>query len=147
MSSQSLETCSSSSLSSCQLPVSELLEEGKEEIQEETQEERRIKACNIIRERIQNEKKEEIQGLQGAIFALRAKNPKQYERSQCLGSSLMSRSYDNLEVGFDGEGAKIKSDELKRWLENGLLTVDELDEYDIDILNKFHGDSWKVKEQ
>ena len=94
--------------------------------------------------RIEDEHKKITSTLEMAVEEFKRKNPEKYDMAQIIGDDIMNKIYENLNVGRDVEGDKIRAKELYDIYIDGLLDVNEMDEKEVKLLDDFY-DGWNKK--
>ncbi len=91
-------------------------------------------------EKIHTENHKHLDSLSSSVEYLKLTNPEKYKKFQAIGDSLMNCDYDDIVIGKDDEGDKIKAAILlQTYTDYGI----DLDEKEKELLNKVYGESWK----
>ena len=98
----------------------------------------------LNREKVVDEHKKITSTLEMAVEEFKRRNPEKYDMAQLIGDDVMNKIYEDINVGRDVEGDKIKAKELFDIYNDGLLDECDMESREIELLNVYHI-GWKIK--
>ncbi len=93
---------------------------------------------NIYGNKVREEHQKISSTLDMAVEEFKRKNPEKYDMAQIIGNDIMDKIYD-LQEGRDTVGDKLKAKELYNIYLDGMITIDEMEEKEKNLMEEFYG--------